>query len=311
MQRFVTAATLVALLVATAAAFAITERLKLTKSALTQGTKISKSFSPTCGCARGRANVLLVLRKRDTVDISIVDSHRRDVATLVNGVTLKRGPVRVRWDGKTDTGARAPDGVYQVKAHFATQHQTIVVPNKILLDTQPPAVDRVEANRYAFSPDGDKQADFVRITYVLSKPAHLTLFLGGHRILETKKHAQRGSTTWRGTLPKGRLLRQGAYTLEVGALDLAGNSTHPKDRLRLRVKLRYIELAAARVAARAGKRFTIGVSTDALRYSWQLGARKGTSRGGVLRLTAPKKAGGYTLTVEERGHLARAHVVVK
>jgi flagellar hook assembly protein FlgD len=311
LQRFLTAATLVGLLVATAAAFAITERLKLTKSALMPGTKISKVFSPTCGCARARANVVLVVRKRDTVDVSILDAHRREVATLVHGVTLKRGPVRIRWDGTTDAGARAPDGVYQVKAHFATQHQTIVLPNRISLDTQPPQIDRVDENREQFSPDGDKQADFVRITYALSKSAHFTLFLGRQRILETYRHPQRGSTTWRGKLPDGRLLPPGRYTLEAGALDLAGNSTPPDQRLRIHVEIRYIQLAAARIVARAGKPLEIGVSTDAVRYDWQLGKRTGRNSGGVLRLKAPTVPGSYTLTVTERGHASRARVVVR
>lgn len=300
-----------ALLVATAAAFAITERLKLTKSALMPGTKVSKVFSPTCGCARSHANVVLVIRKRDTVDVSIVDGHSHDVATLVNGITLKRGPVRVRWDGKSDAGVRMPDGAYRVKVHFSTQHQTIVLPNTILLDTQPPKVVSVVAAREDFSPDGDKQSDFVRIAYVLSKQAHLTLFLGGRRVLETYRHPQHGTTTWRGKLPSGRLLPPGNYTLEVGALDLAGNSTAPADRARIHVRLRYIELAAKRIVARAGKPFSIGVSTDAVKYHWQLGARKGRNGGAVLRLTAPTKPGLYTLTVTERGHTSRAHVVVK
>jgi hypothetical protein len=301
----------VALLVATAAAFAITERLKLTKSALMPGTKVLHTFSPTCGCARSHENIVLVLRRRDTVDVSIVDSHRQEVATLVSGVTLRRGPARIRWDGNTDAGRRAPDGLYQVKAHFATQHQTIVLPTKIALDTQPPKVVSVQANRYAFSPDGDKQADFVRLTYVLSKPARLTVFLGGHRVLKTYLHPQRGSTTWSGKLPNGRLLRQGTYTLLVGALDLAGNSTPAADRVRVRVRLRYIALAATRITAKAGKRFEIGVSTDALRYHWQLGKQQGRNAGGVLHLRAPGKRGTYTLTVTERGHVSRARVVVK
>lgn len=300
-----------ALLVATAAAFAITERLKLTKSALMPGTKVLRTFSPTCGCARSHENIVLVLRRRDTVDVSILDNHDREVATLVSGVTLKRGPVRIRWDGKTDAGARAPDGLYQVRAHFATEHQTIVLPTTILLDTKPPQVVRVQSNRYAFSPDGDKQADFVRFTYVLSKPARLTLFLGGHRILKTYLHPQRGSTQWTGRLPSGKVLRQGTYTLEVGALDLAGNSTPAANRVRVRVKLRYITLAAQRVTARAGKRFVLGVSTDAPHYTWRLGNRKGRNSGGVIRLTAPDRPGVYTLTVGERGHFAHARVVVK
>ena len=45
MQRVLTTATLVGLLVATAAAFAITERLKLVKSPI-YGTEITSVFSP-------------------------------------------------------------------------------------------------------------------------------------------------------------------------------------------------------------------------------------------------------------------------
>ena len=69
MQRLLTTAILVGLLVATAAAFAITERLKLAKSPI-YGTQISKTgFSPTCGCARGQANISIKLRRADNVTV--------------------------------------------------------------------------------------------------------------------------------------------------------------------------------------------------------------------------------------------------
>src|SRR4029078_10769044 len=90
-----------------------------------------------------------------------------------------------------------------------------------------------------------------------------------------------GETTWDGHA-NGRLLRPGTYTLEVGALDLAGNSTPPTERRRVHVRSRYIALAARRITVRAGSRFEIGVSTDAVRYRWQLGARKGRKGGHVL-----------------------------
>ena len=41
------------------------------------------------------------------------------------------------------------------------------------------------------------------------------------------------------------------------------------------MRIRYIELASQRIVARAGKRFEIGVSTDAKRYTWQLGSAEG------------------------------------
>jgi hypothetical protein len=310
LQRVLTSAALVFLLVATAAAFAITERLKLTKSPLMPGTKVSKVFSPTCGCARAKANVRVRLRRADTVTVTVVDSRQREVALLADTLRVPRGFVTFRWDGKQPDGEVAPDGAYRVKVHLARQHQTIVLPNVTRLDTRPPEILSVAPNRPAFSPDGDNQADFVRLRYVLSKPAKLTLFFGGRRVLLTYRHPQRGSTSWRG-LVGGRQLPPGRYTLEVGALDAAGNSTPAAQRQRVHVRIRYIDLAARRIVARAGKRFEIGVSTDAKRYRWQLGARKGRNGGAVLRLTAPTKRGTYTLTVTERGHVDRARVVVR
>jgi flagellar hook capping protein FlgD len=310
LQRLLTSATLVALLVATAAAFAITERLKLTKSALMPGTKISHRFSPTCGCARGHANIRIVLRRADTITVTIVDAHGHDVLTLARR-HYPRGAATFRWDGLTALRERAADGAYRVRVHLERQHQTYVLPNEIRLDTTPPQIVSVERNREVFSPDGDRQADFVRFRYVLSKPARLTLFLDGHRILKTHLYPQRGATVWHGRLPNGRLLGPGLYTLEVGALDLAGNKTPVADRWRVHVRIRYIALARGRIVARAASRFEIGVSTDAKRYRWKLGTRKGRADGPVLTLAAPKKPGTYTLSVVESGHVDRARVVVR
>jgi hypothetical protein len=136
------------------------------------------------------------------------------------------------------------------------------------------------------------------------------LYLGGRRVLKTHFYPQRGKVSFYG-IARNRLLRPGHYTLEVGALDLAGNITPSADRVRVHVKLRYIVLASRHLVARAGKKFEIGVSTDAIRYRWTLGKRKGRNGGGVLRLRAPEKPGRYMLTVSERGHVDRARVVVK
>ena len=305
-----TSATLVALLVATAAAFAITERLKLTKSALMPGTKVSKAFSPSCGCTRAHANVRIVLRRPDTLDVDIVDTHRNVVAVLLAGAPYRKGEAKFRWDGRTTTAAPAPDGTYRVRIHLARQHQTIVLPNAIALDTRPPQVNNAIANVDAFSPDGDHQADVVRIHYALSKQARVVLYLGGRRIVgPTYRHPAEGGVQWNGKV-HGRLLRPGHYTLEIGAIDRAGNKTPVGERFRVHVRLRYIVLAAERLTVHAGRRFDIGVSTDARRYRWSLGTRDGRNGGALLRLRAPTKRGRYVLTVTERGHRDRARVVV-
>ncbi len=311
MQRLLTTVILVGLLVATAAAFAVTERLKLTKSPIF-GTVVypKNGFSPTCGCTRGKTTIRIKLRRADAVSVRILDSRKHTVRVLVDGVRMSRGVNVFRWDGRTDGNVIAKDGAYKAEIHLAGQHQTIVLPNPILLDTAPPEVKVVTLNRDRFSPDGDRQADFVRIHYELSKPAHVTLYLGRNRILRTYRHPASGSLSWFGRVG-GRTLPQGSYTLEIGAVDLAGNSTPVAERPRLHIRIRFIELASHRIVVRAGRRFSIGVSTDAKRYTWRLGGRKSVASGPVLRLRPPARRGLYTLTVSERGHVDRAAVLVR
>lgn len=310
MQRLLTTVTLVGLLVATAAAFAVTERLKLTKSPLMQGTRVSKVFSPTCGCARGKATIRIRMRRSDDVTLRILGDSGNVVRVLLSRTHVPRGINVFKWDGRTDGNVIAKDGTYLAEVHLSGQHQTILLPNRISLDTTPPEILAVTQNRDAFSPDGDRQADFVRIHYELSKAAHVVGFLGGERILRTYRHPQKGSFTFSG-VAQGRTLEPGLYTLQLGAVDAAGNSTPVAERWPVRVRIRFIELAAKRIVVRAGSRFSIGVSTDALRYRWQLGKRKSVASGPVLTLRASTFRGRYTLTVSERGHVARATVLVR
>jgi hypothetical protein len=311
LQRLLSTAILVGLLVATAGAFAITERLKLTKSPI-YGTLVypKSGFSPTCGCARGRTTVSIKLRRADNVTIRLFDSKKRTIRTLVEGVEAKRGLNRFRWDGRTDGNVLAPDGTYQAEIHLTRQHQTILLPNRILLDTKPPEIRSATLNRQVFSPDGDEQADFVRLTYELSKPAHVQLYLDGTRVLNTFRHPSHGSVSWNGQV-HGGTLPPGTYEIELGARDLAGNSTPVGERWRFRVEIRYIRLATMRIVVPAGATFEIGVSTDARRYAWRLGQRTGFATSPVLRLRASQLPGRYTLTVTEKGNVSRAAVIVR
>src|SRR5262249_44298443 len=146
--------------------------------------------------------------------------------------------------------------------------------------------------------------------YTMSKAARLQLYFDGERIVKSHRHGMQGGVDWNGSVD-GRTLPPGSYTLEAGAVDEFGNSTPIAQRTRVHVEIRYIQLAASHIVAHHGSRFAIGVSTDATRYHWKLGARKGVTAGPLLQLRAPTAKGRYTLLVEEHGHLSRAAVSVK
>lgn len=306
MQRLLSTATLVGLLVATAAAFAITERLKLVKSPVT-GTLVTRVFSP----AHGAASITFRLRHTDRVTVTVLTASRKLVRTLVADRRLPQGFNTFGWAGRTDAGVPAQQGTYRVEIHLRNQHRTILLPNQIVLDTTAPTIKLATTNRDAFSPDGDHQADSVTIHYTLSEQARVVVYFDGHKILgPTHSHQPIGKLTWYGR--DAILLRPaGRYTLSVGAIDAAGNETPTAGRWPLTVRLRYIVIANRRITGvKAGAKFDIGISTDAKRYGWLLGARHGFARGPVLSLRAPRTRGVYPLTVTEHGHSDRALVVV-
>ena len=103
---------MVVLLAATAAAFALTQGLKLQKSPIF-GTRVPVPvFSPVCGCDKERAEIVFKLRKADRLDISIVDGGKV-VRTIERGRSYPKGPVVIRWDGRDDAGRILPEGEYK------------------------------------------------------------------------------------------------------------------------------------------------------------------------------------------------------
>ena len=310
MQRVLTTATLVGLLVATAAAFAITERLKLVKSPI-YGTVITPVFSPSCGCTKARAAISLKFRHRDRVTVSVLHGQREVVRTIVFDSLVPRGQTVFHWDGKTDLGARARDGGYQIQVHLQGQHRTILLPNRVVIDTKPPQLLDATPTRTQISPDGDGLGDVTTIQYVLDEPAHVLVYYHGRRIIRSRFTAPHGRVLWTGRIG-GQALKPGVVTLTVGAVDLAGNRTPVAERARVRVEIRYIALASRRIAGvKAGRLFDIGVSTDAHKYRWRLGTRAGIGSGPVLSLRAPRVAGTYQLMVLAHGYSDTATLIVK
>lgn len=307
MQRVLTTVTLLGLLVATTAAFAITEHLKQIKSNIF-GTQVSKVLGPGCHCPTNKATIRIRLRHTGHATVSIGDASGHRVATIASDVLMHaRSPQHFAWNGRTDSGEPAPDGVYH--PWVTLQPRTYKFANNITLDRQPPQVHSpAAATRRPVLFAGHGRS--VAIRYAFSEKAHALVYLGRRRIIVGRLSDPNSKIKWSGKLDQ-RPLRAGTYVLSIGARDLAGNETPAAQRKQVTVVLRYIVLTPGRVAVRSGRRVTVHVRTAAKRYTWRLGQRHGSHRGRVLRLPAPTAPGTYRLVVTENGHTATAAVRVR
>jgi hypothetical protein len=293
------------LLAATAAAFAVAERLKLERPPIA-APRIDKVFSPVCRCPTDDAEIAFRLRRADTIQIAIVDRDLRVVRRLVRSLRVPAGPFEATWDGRDDDGAIVRDGGYRPRLHLASDRRTIVLPNSIRVDTRRPRLRGVVARPVRFSPDGDGRRDKVEVFYRVNERAKALLYLGDRRLVRTRYRPLRGKVEWFG-LVNGRPLRAGAYRLDLEAEDPAGNRSQP---VTIPVRIRYVELARDAIRVRARTRFGVRVATDAARFRWRFAGGTGTARPGLLVLRAPR-AGRYTLFVEANGHGDRARVLVR
>jgi hypothetical protein len=304
--RVLSTATVLVLLAASAAAFAITEHAKLERSPIMR-TNVDPIFSPA-GRTKKVAHVVFRLRTRERLEVWIENGHGARVRTLLPSRTLRAGSwVRLVWDGFSTHGTLVPDGAYRPVVKLERSHRTIVLPNDIRLDTRPPVITVKKPQYPIISPDGDGRHDAFTTAYHVDEHAHAILLVRGSQVVYTRTQKQDGSVTWNGKLG-GHAARPGRYVLSIAARDVAGNQS--KGYPFAIVQVRYVVLARARVVVRPRGTFALRVSTDAPTVHWTLHGRSGDEPRGTLRFRAPKAPGVYRLYVEAAGHAAVCAVVV-
>lgn len=308
MPRIVSALLVAGLLVATAAAFAVTERLKLVRSPIT-GTNLDRGlFSPVCGCETGGVEIGFRLRRPDRITLTVVNAAGVPVRTLISD-ERRSGEVSVRWDGRDESGGVVPEGTYKPRVHLDDQRRTIELPNPMRVDTTPPQVLSTEVDPRGFSPDGDGRRDKTAVRYTLGERAGVRLLVNNTpRVIRRGRRAE-GKVDWHATVD-GRGLPPGLYALSLVATDRAGNDSAPT--APVAVRIRYIELARDEVRVQARRRFSVRVRTDAESFTWRLGRRLGgRATPGPLVIRAPQRTGRYVLVVEANGRRDRAEVRVE
>jgi hypothetical protein len=306
--RLVSTLLVLGLLGGTAAAFAVTEHLKLVRSPVF-ATKVDKKvISPVCGCRTETVRIAFKLRRADRLTLSIQSSDGKVVRAIVVDHRVRTGGFGRWWDGRDDAGAAVPDGVYKPRVHLRTQHRTIVLPNPITVDTKRPSVRVLSwiPRRRVLTPDRNFLHERLEVHYRVSEPAHVILYVGGKRRYRSRSQQLTGIARWFGHV-NGRGVPAGRYRVTIAARDIAGNLSRQVVVGTLFV--RYVRLPHAVYRVSAGTKFGTRVRTDSHGVRWRLGNRSGTGKSHLV-LRAPKRPGRYRLTVGVGDHQAIATVVV-
>jgi hypothetical protein len=313
LARVLSLATVLGLLLASAVAFALTERAKVALSPISSTQVPRPVFSPNATDPADRlATVSFRLRTAERVSVAMEDSHGNVVSTLLPSRTESKGARLVlQWDGVAPDGELEPDGTYRPVVKLERSHRTIVLPNPIRIDTHPPRIVVPKPLHPLLSPDGDGHRDVFHVGYHVDERAHALLFVRVGRKQQqvefTRSQKPTGVLDWNGKVA-GKAVRPGSYLLSVGAQDTAGNRSKPYPFAVANV--RYVSLGRARVVVPPGNRFAIRVSADAPTVQWKLLGRTGTAKPGTLHFRAPRSKGVFFLYVFVGSHAARCAVVV-
>ena len=289
------------LLAGTATAFVVTEDLKLEPDPIAQ-PRIDPVFSPVCRCEHQTSRIAFKLRREDRLTLSIADDQGRLVRTILRDARFGPGNHEFGWDGRNDRGEVVSEGTYRPRVALAALGRSIEFPRRIVVDTTPPEIDAPGVSRRVISLDGDGRSDSTMIRYRADEPVQALLLVNGRQEAKTRLRAE-GAVLWS---PRGR--PRGLYNLTLSALDQAGNRGRPT--ASIAATIRYITVTSEAIRARSGRRFSIRISTDARRYSWRLGRRRGSARSRTLNLRAPRQPGRYPFVVELFGRRDSSVVVV-
>jgi hypothetical protein len=313
LARVLSTATVLGLLLASALAFALTERAKVALSPIASTQVPRPVFSPNAADPADRvATVSFRLRTAERVSVTMEDAHGHTVATLLPSRTEAKGTrLELQWDGIAADGQIDPDGTYKPVVKLERSHRNIVLPSPIRIDTHPPRIVVPKPLHPLLSPDGDGHRDVFHVGYHVDERAHAVLFVRVGRVQEqvefTRSQKPTGVLDWNGKV-KGKAVAPGSYLLSVGAQDTAGNRSQPYPFAVANV--RYVSLGRQRVVVPPGNRFAIRVSADAPTIQWKLHGRTGTAKPGTLHFRAPRSKGVFFLYVFAGSHAARCAVVV-
>ena len=166
MARPVVRAVFALLVVATIAAFFVTQQLKSEFPLVIRFAAKPKQFSPNSDRYRDSTEVGFDLSEPARVTFSIMDGEGNEIRRLVDDRELAGDAKhRFRWNGRDADGVPAPDGVYRMRVLRRDEGRVIDSSKKVRVDRQPPPVRIVSASPNVIAPREPGQRPEVTLRY--------------------------------------------------------------------------------------------------------------------------------------------------
>lgn len=233
MARPVVRAVFAFLVLATIAAFFVTQQLKSEFPLVIRFAANPKQISPNGDHFRDASRVGFDLSRPAKVSFSILDSEGNEVRRLVDGRQF-RGDSHNRfiWNGRDDNGNIVPDGIYRMRVIRRDEGRVIDSTKEIRVDLQPPHVRILAAKPSVIAPRAPGQSPEVTIRYSgpVNKAPEFRVFRTDDA---AKPHVVRrfrgkgSSGVWHGDVATGPNRTgpapDGDYAFTVRVRDKAGN----------------------------------------------------------------------------------------
>jgi FlgD Ig-like domain len=279
---------------ATFAAFFAAQRIK-GEPPVARVRSLSEVFSPNGDHRKDVNRFRIRLRESSQVSVDMIDSAGDRVRRLAEGAVVSaQAPLRLRWDGRTDDGARARDGRYSIRVTLQRQGRSVTLGRTTRIDTRPPRpeVTAVTPGPIVAPGAGPLRVEVGDVSRRALKQARIYRMDGGRpRAVAELPPVRRTTTlTWDGRV-RGRPAPPGTYLVQVTARDRAGNEgTTPADmppepgesRGRPGITVRGIAAELPVRPVTAGRRLEVNVDARRRPYRWRLrrvGVRKPVETG--------------------------------